>query len=103
MNVMGQRIVILGSLQAATDLFEKKGTIYSDRPLTVAQRMIGHGDYVPSGKYDAGIKQDRTMIAKAVGTPRLVEDFMPMMLEAVQDLCINFIEKPANFRDHLRL
>jgi hypothetical protein len=34
-EALGQPIVILGSLQAATDMFEKKGANCSDRPKSV--------------------------------------------------------------------
>jgi hypothetical protein len=33
-NALGQKIVILGSAQAVSDLLEHRGTIYSDRPTT---------------------------------------------------------------------
>ena len=32
MDVMGQAIVVINSLKIATDLLEKRSTIYSDRP-----------------------------------------------------------------------
>ena len=34
MDVLGTRVVILGSLAVAQDLLEKRGTIYSDSPTT---------------------------------------------------------------------
>jgi hypothetical protein len=33
-NALGQKIVILGSAQAVSDLLEQRGSIYSDRPTT---------------------------------------------------------------------
>lgn len=34
MRVFGQHIVIVNSVETATDLFEKRSKLYSDRPIT---------------------------------------------------------------------
>lgn len=36
---MGQHVIILNSLKAVTDLFEKRSHIYSDRPILPMRDM----------------------------------------------------------------
>ena len=47
-TTLGQRVVILNSLQAATDLLEKRSSIYSDRPrfTLVAESVYSDAVYI---------------------------------------------------------
>ncbi|KAJ6588878.1 hypothetical protein B0H19DRAFT_223072 [Mycena capillaripes] len=42
-NVLGTSIIILTSLEAATDLLEKRSAIYSDRPRSMMLELVGGG------------------------------------------------------------
>ena len=104
MNVLGQRIVIISSVKIAFDLLEKRSLIYSDRPhLVVAGETVGHMNTIPMAPYGERMRKIRRMFTKAVGTKALLEDFMPLMAETIQDYLMNLIQKPQDFKDHVRL
>lgn len=104
MNVLGQRIAIISSVRVAFDLFEKRSVIYSDRPhLVVAGETVGHANTIPMAPYGERMRKIRRMFTKAVGTKALMEDFMPLMSETIQDYLMHLLKKPQDFRDHIRL
>lgn len=45
-NVLGKSIVVLNSASAATDLLEKRGSIYSDRPAFPSFELMGYHDHL---------------------------------------------------------
>ncbi|KAJ6588876.1 hypothetical protein B0H19DRAFT_222964 [Mycena capillaripes] len=50
-NVLGTSIIILTSLEAATDLLEKRSAIYSDRPRSMMLELVGGDLMFPFKKY----------------------------------------------------
>lgn len=103
-TALGQRIVILGSLEATFDLLDKRGSIYSDRPyLTLTGEIVGHQNTIPLCPYGDRMKKLRRMFTKAVGTRQLVESFAPMIMQNMQDLMLRLIQSPERFKDHILL
>ncbi|TFY52251.1 hypothetical protein EVJ58_g10121 [Rhodofomes roseus] len=84
-NVMGRSFVILSSLKAIDDLLEKRGAIYSDRPITPM----------------AGELEGRKLILGAVNPRNL-----PYLQEVQEEMITLFIarlaEDPSNFALHIR-
>lgn len=104
MNLFGQRVVILGSIQAALDLLDKRGLNYSDRPyLPVACGIVGHIRTIPMLSYGDKMRKLRRMISKAVGTRALVDEFMPLMSVNIEKFLYGLLQKPQDFEDHLHL
>ncbi|KZW03024.1 cytochrome P450 [Exidia glandulosa HHB12029] len=48
LRVLGQDIVVLNTMKAASDLLEKRGSIYSDRPRMVMIKEVVGFDWLPS-------------------------------------------------------
>lgn len=104
MNLLGQRVVILGSVQAAFDLLDKQSLNYSDRPyLPVACGIVGHVRTVPMVSYGEKMRKLRRMITKAVGTRALVDEFMPLMAANTQNFIHGLLENPQDFKNHIKL
>ena len=104
MNLLGQRVVILGSVQAAFDLLDKRSLNYSDRPfLPVACGIVGHARTVPMLSYGEKMRKLRRLITKAVGTRALVDEFMPLMAVNTQNFIHGLLEKPQDFKNHIKL
>lgn len=103
-NLLGQRVVVLGSTKAAFELLDKRGAAYSDRPfLPVACGIVGHIRTIPMLSYNETARKLRRMITKAVGTRVLVDELMPMMSENTQNFLLGLLETPKDFKNHLRL
>ena len=103
-NLLGQRVVILGSTQAAFELLDKRGAMYSDRPfLPVACGIVGHIRTIPMLSYNEKARKLRRMIMKAVGSRVLVDELMPLMSENIQTFLHGLLETPKDFKNHLRL
>ena len=103
-DALGQRVVILGSLEAIQDLLEKRGGRYSDRPRTVVgEEYIGYAQGMGLFPYNAQLKQARRMVAQAIGTKALVNSYAPLMSRTVQDFALNVLNSPEDFCDHIRL
>lgn len=104
MNLLGQRVVILGSTQAAFELLDKRGALYSDRPLlTVGCDIVGHIKTIPMLSYNEKARKLRRMITKAIGNRALVDELMPLMSENVQTFLHGLLETPSDFKNHIRL
>lgn len=103
-TALGQRIVILGSLEATFDLLDKRSAIYSDRPyLTLTGEIVGHQRTIPLCPYGDRMKKLRRMFVKAIGTRQLVEAFVPILLENMQDLMLHLIQSPDKFKEYIML
>lgn len=93
---------MLSSLQAAVDLLDKRSAIYSDRAhLTVAGDIVGHSKNIPLIPYGDRMKKQRRMFTKMFGTNALVEEFMPLIYNNVQDFLLRLVESPQDFKDHV--
>lgn len=58
LNILGQSIIILSSVKAASDLLSKRGAWYSDRPrLVVANEMALKGMHILLRPYDDKYKR----------------------------------------------
>ncbi|KAJ7056727.1 cytochrome P450 [Mycena amicta] len=62
LDVLRNPILVLNSVEAAQDLLEKRGAIYSSRPVRVMLKDVMGFDFLFTGmKYDTWYKQHRTM------------------------------------------
>ncbi|KAJ6611718.1 cytochrome P450 [Mycena sp. CBHHK59/15] len=63
LNIFGQPIVILSALGPATDLLEKRSSIYSDRPhLVMAGDLVGFDQGMPFAPYDERFRGMRKIL-----------------------------------------
>ncbi|KAI0048494.1 cytochrome P450 [Auriscalpium vulgare] len=96
-------LIILNSLDAVTDLLEKRSARYSDRPWLPLIDLIGHIEcdfgYMPYGKnWAAHRRLFSTQFAKST-----LPAYYPSHRRAVLAMLRNFLTEPEAFVDHLRL
>ncbi|KAF9493200.1 cytochrome P450 [Pleurotus eryngii] len=98
-DVMGTPTLILGSLQAAIDLLEIRGNIYSDRPRAVMAgelvgwaRGLGYSQGPPSPRFRAF----RRMFQSFIG-PRAVND--PSLKLAMHESCLKLTRRILEWHD----
>jgi hypothetical protein len=72
-------MVILNSVEAALDLLDRKGQIYSDRPsFHFGGELVGWNMSLPMSKLGDRLKELRRMLLRTVGTRHALDQFIPM-------------------------
>jgi cytochrome P450 len=102
-SVLGTRIVILNSANAAIDVLEKKSAVNSDRPhLTMAGDLAGWGNSFFLQQYGERFQQSRTMFHKLFGSPDKLRAFHPIRQQEAQRFVRDVLNVPGELADHVR-
>ncbi|KAF8903471.1 cytochrome P450 [Gymnopilus junonius] len=99
-------IVILDSLSAITDLFEKRSSRYSTRPVfgmqVMAGELVGKEDTaILFMKYGTKWKQTRQLVHVWLNQ-RNLETYLPVQVLESYHLLQDLLETPERFSEHLR-
>ncbi|KAK0479595.1 cytochrome P450 [Armillaria novae-zelandiae] len=83
-SILGQRMVVVNSVQPAMTLLDKMGSISSDRPLVaMGGELIGWKNSLGFMPYDARFRNLRRMAHQLFGSNATMKQFVPMVeLEA---------------------
>ncbi|KAL0577512.1 hypothetical protein V5O48_004453, partial [Marasmius crinis-equi] len=102
LNMAGNPVIVLNSLEAAQDLLEKRSAIYSDRS-TVADKNVRSGMSYHFGfmRYDEQWKEHRKLF-KQEFQPPMLEDHKPCILRAIRKMLTRLLESPEEYDHHLR-
>ncbi|KAJ6505784.1 cytochrome P450 [Mycena vitilis] len=90
LEVLGQIVIILDSYQAAVDLLEKRGSIYSDRPRFTLYKLLGWERSLVFLPYGRQFNQHRAMHQSYLGGHK-AEQFKSVQTCAAQALVRNLI------------
>ena len=93
----GQRLVILNSLRAASDLLDKRSAIYSGRPTLVSAQAIGYAEFTSLQGYGPTFRAHRKMLTQTLGPGAGIEAFEPMQLEAVHRFLAQLMQAPEDY------
>jgi len=101
-NVLGTNIIVVNSLDAATDLFDKKSAIYNDRPhLTMLNDLIGFGWAMAFAPYGDRWRDMRKTFHQHFN-PDSVKHFNDIEVKAVHEMLHRLIQHPSGFMEHAR-
>ncbi|KAJ7482980.1 cytochrome P450 [Mycena galericulata] len=67
-TLLGQPFVIVNDPAIATELLDKRGTLYADRPTLEMANMCGWGRVLSSARYGPQFREYRKLIGKVIGT-----------------------------------
>ncbi|KAF8882583.1 cytochrome P450 [Infundibulicybe gibba] len=103
LRIFNREFIVLDSLKAITDLFEKRSSRYSTRPrFVMAGELVGKEDTaLLFMKYGAKWKQARQLVHVWLNQ-RNVETYLPMQVSESCNLLLNLLETPEKFSEHLR-
>ncbi|KII85219.1 hypothetical protein PLICRDRAFT_178958 [Plicaturopsis crispa FD-325 SS-3] len=100
-TVFGKSVIVINSIEIATDLLERRSLIYSSRPSSI---MVGdlmgwhwHLALLPYGKI---FRAYRRLFHREFN-PRAVMRFRPLQLKATRDMLQGLADSPDEFFDHL--
>ncbi|KAJ3553128.1 hypothetical protein NM688_g3784 [Phlebia brevispora] len=102
LNLMGTPMVILHTVQAANDLFEKRSALYSDRQSGVmANDLIGWDFLMGFMRYGTRWRDSRRAFHQHF-TAHAVTAYYPTVEKGSRKLLVRLLEDPENFLPHIR-
>ncbi|KAF7776140.1 hypothetical protein Agabi119p4_4533 [Agaricus bisporus var. burnettii] len=102
-TVLGQPFVILNSAQVATDMLDKKGAIYSDRPtLQMAGELVGWRDTLVLLPYGDRFRRYRRFFHKLIGSGAAMKQFHPIEEVEARRFIRQVLEDPNKLSAHIR-
>ncbi|KAJ2917333.1 hypothetical protein MD484_g3041, partial [Candolleomyces efflorescens] len=98
MESLGTKIIVVSSLRAALDLFERRSTIYSDRPVTpMLSGEMGYDAYFTLMHYDTMWRKQRREFHQHFN-PTVVKRYHPIILDERNSFLRDLLSSPETFR-----
>ncbi|KAF8184805.1 cytochrome P450 [Pholiota molesta] len=102
LHVLGIGLVFLNSPEAATDLLDKRGGIYSDKPaLVMAGELCGCKNMVAFTPYGDQMKRQRKLLHKALGAPTIPQ-YHPLLHTETRSFLRALVKAPGLYPAHIR-
>ncbi|KAI0714200.1 cytochrome P450 [Cerioporus squamosus] len=101
LNVLGQSIVLLGSYQAACDLFEKRSSNYSGRPPSIMVKLCGFDWLFVLMNYGQEWRQHRRAFHQQMSAD-IITRYEPIQLKASRRLLKDLLRAPKDPGAHLQ-
>ncbi|KAK0204608.1 cytochrome P450, partial [Desarmillaria ectypa] len=99
----GQRLVIINSANMAMDMLDKKGFIYSDRPIVeMGGELVGWKNILGLIPYGARFRTYRRQIHKHFGKQAAMEQFLSIEEQETHRLLKRISAKPEDLQKHIR-
>ncbi|KAH9066016.1 cytochrome P450 [Lactarius deliciosus] len=102
LHVFGQVVVVLNSPKAIKDLLEKRGDIYSDRPVIPFFEMMGWEWLVPFSGYTEFWRQARKLLDRGL-RPGAAVTYRPMQQAKARVLLTQLLTSPDEWKGHIEL
>jgi hypothetical protein len=101
--VFGQRIVIINSAEVATDLLDRRGAIYSSRPvLQMGGEMVGWKETFILLRYGERLRNSRRLAHQLFGTQKTVKQFHSVMDREGQKYLARVVKNPDRFLEYIQ-
>ncbi|OJT04437.1 O-methylsterigmatocystin oxidoreductase [Trametes pubescens] len=102
LHVFGQGLLFLNTYEAAIDLLEKKGSIYSDKPaLVMAGELCGCDNMVAFTRYGDKSRRQRRLMQKALG-PGAIPTYHPLLEIETHALLRRLLDDSGNYDSQIR-
>ncbi|KAI0030172.1 cytochrome P450 [Vararia minispora EC-137] len=104
-NVVGQPIVVLNSLQAAQDLLEQRSAVYSDRPrMPMAGELCGYADTMAIMPYGVRFRTMRRLTHQFMGSRVAIEKHAVVEQQEAARLLLRILRdpRPESLQKHIR-
>nr|GAT46949.1 cytochrome P450 [Mycena chlorophos] len=102
-EILGNKLVLLNSLQAVTDLFEKQGVIYSHRPEAImVGELMGLDQSIGLSNNDRSWKQQRRLVSIALG-PKAFKQHAKTQADLAARMILELHQNQADHREIINL
>ncbi|KAK6978085.1 cytochrome P450, partial [Favolaschia claudopus] len=102
-NVLGRPIVFLNSVKATTELLEKRGLLYSDRPQFPLMNLAGHQWNFGFMSYGKEWQTLRRTFSSQYNSAAALRSFHDAHRESAATFLVNVLKEPKDVSNHLRL
>ncbi|KAG7440087.1 cytochrome P450 [Guyanagaster necrorhizus] len=102
LDVVGTSIIVLNSLEATSDLLDKRSSIYSSRAhLSMVRELMGWDFLVGLMPYGNDWRAHRRLCQQTLNAKAALH-FHPQVLDATRELLRRLLDRPEDFMTHLR-
>jgi len=99
-HIFGQVVVVLNSIKATKDLLERRGEIYSDRPVFTIHEMMKWEWAVPFTRYTEYWRRARKLLDRGL-RPGAIATHRPLLQTNARILLTQLLETPDDWESHL--
>ena len=101
-RLFGRPVIIVNSV-AILDELDKKGALYSDRPvLEMAGELVGHSQSVILIGYGARFRTYRKYLSRYIGSHKAIQEHHPLIERECRRFLKRLITNPDDLMPHLR-
>ncbi|KAJ6530989.1 cytochrome P450 [Mycena vulgaris] len=101
-TLLGQPFIIVNDPDIATEILDKRGNMYADRPTLEMANMSGWDRALSSARYGPQFKEYRKLIGKVIGTRGSMVKFYPVEDYQANMFLKRVLENPAAFDEATR-
>ncbi|KAG2337086.1 cytochrome P450 [Suillus weaverae] len=103
-EVLGQHIIVINSVKSAVDMLDKKGTVYSDRPvLPMGGELVGWKHLLGLLPYGDRFRQYRKSIRQIIGNRAALDVYRPIEEIETRRFLKRVFSNPEQLQAHVRL
>lgn len=103
LNLLGQPLIILGSFKTATEILDKKSSIYSDRPvLMMGGEIVGWKYTLALAPYGERVREFRRFIHRFIGGKQQVQRFLSLEELETHRFLKRVLGNPDGVASHIR-
>jgi hypothetical protein len=101
-SIFGKQLIILNSEEAALEMLDAKGAIYSNREITSMLKLSGW--YNVLGFLNTGhlYRRQRALVHKLLGTPSALKQFSTLIEDESFIFLQNVLDSPPDLERHIR-
>ncbi|KAG2123185.1 cytochrome P450 [Suillus cothurnatus] len=102
-EILGQHIIVLNSVKSAVDMLDKKGTVYSDRPiLPMGSELVGWKNALGLLPYGDHFRQYRKNISQIMGNRAALDVYHPIEEIETRRFLKRVFSNPDQLQAHVR-
>ncbi|KAJ7759152.1 cytochrome P450 [Mycena metata] len=103
LRVLRTSILTINSFDAANELLNRRGAVWSDRPrLPMIKELMGWDWNLVLQSYNEGFFPHRRIVQQHFQPGVVAREYRPVMLSEVTVLLQNLLDAPQHFSDHLK-
>ncbi|KAK0501173.1 cytochrome P450 [Armillaria luteobubalina] len=102
-SVLGRRMVVINSVQTAISMLDKKGAIYSNRPImALGGELIGWKNSFVLMRYSSRFRDSRRRVHQIFGTNAAFKQFLPIVELEAHRFLKRISTKPDDFLQEIQ-
>ncbi|KAG6328751.1 hypothetical protein ID866_10338 [Astraeus odoratus] len=102
-KIFRNRLVVVNSSKVATNMLDKKGAKYSDRPVVpMAGELVGGKDMLSFAQYGDRFRETRKLSHRAIGSPTAAASYQGIQEAQTRKFLQRLYASPEKLSSHIR-